>query len=150
MRLVKFALPAVVLLLGAAQATYAQKPDSFRKFGIPELRPAEKQPHRVGQRMASQMLRQMPRFKGISRDSASVLLIRQSKHHIIVLSQCDFELRLSRQNASPAWQALSDSGARDTRRVVIRNERLTAAEINEVLNRAARMARFCMSAGSGF
>jgi hypothetical protein len=138
-------------LLAAVQTASAQKPkpDPFRQFDTPVRRFSEKQPPRVGQRMASQMLDALPRFKGLSQDSAAVLLYRQSRHHIIVLSQCDFELRLSRQNASPGWQALSDSVARDARRIV-RHERLTTSEINEVLNRAARMARFCMDAGSSW
>ena len=124
----------------------AQKPDSFRKHESHSHRASDKRPQRVGDRMADDMVGAMRRFKGAPHDSALRLLFRQSKHHLIVQSQCDFELRMSRQNASPTWQALSDSVARDTRRVVSRYERLSPAEINDVLGRAARMAEFCRSA----
>ena len=136
-------------LLFGASAAHAQSHDAFHNVPISATRSlTDKRVKRVGERMAAEMLDRMQRFKGAPRDSAMLLLARQTKYHMIVLSQCDFELHLSRQNASPSWQALSDSIARDTRRIVLRGERLTNTEINDVLNRAARMAQFCMSARS--
>ena len=139
------------LFAGASTLAHAQAHDSFHNMPVSATRDAsrDKRVKRVGERMAADMLSGMRRFKGAPRDSALQLLARQTKHHMIVLSQCDFELHLSQQNASVAWQALSDSVARDTRRIVLRGERLTNPEINDVLNRAARMAQFCMDARSG-
>jgi hypothetical protein len=139
----------VATLLFGASAARAQSHDSFHNMPITTTRPLnDKRVKRVGERMAAEMLARMQRFKGAPRDSAMLLLARQTQYHMIVLSQCDFELHFSRQNASPAWQALADSIARDTRRIVLRGERLTNGQINDVLNRAARMAQFCMNARS--
>jgi len=137
---------AAALLVGASSAR-AQNHDSFHNLPISTTRPLpDKRVKRVGERMAAEMLDRMQRFKGAPRDSALRLLARQTKFHMIVLSQCDFELHFSRLNASPPWQALADSIASDTHRIVLRGERLNNEEINDVLNRAARMAQFCMSA----